>query len=78
MKYFKRDLVIQAAWAMISGALTFVPTLFLKAFLEYIENPDETPVNAAWFHMILLAFTSCINAITDVQALWIGRRICII
>ena len=77
VKYFKRDLVIQAAWAMISGALTFVPTLFLKAFLEYVEDPEETPVNAAWFYMILLAFTSCIKAITEGQALWIGRRICI-
>ncbi|KAF6241708.1 hypothetical protein HO173_000419 [Letharia columbiana] len=77
LKYFKRDLLIQAAWAMVSGLFTFAPTLLLKAFLEYVEDPAGTPVNAAWFYMILLAMSSCIKAITDGQALWLGRRICI-
>ena len=77
LKYFKRDLLIQAAWAVVSGLFTFVPTLLLKAFLEYVEDPAGTPVNAAWFYMILLALSSCIKAITDGQALWLGRRICI-
>lgn len=77
LKYFKRDLLIQAAWAMVSGLFTFAPTLLLKAFLEYVEDPAGTPVNAAWFYMILLAVSSCIKAITDGQALWLGRIICI-
>lgn len=77
LKYFKRDLLIQAVWAMVSGLFTFAPTLLLKAFLEYVEDPAGTPVNAAWFYMILLAVSSCIKAITDGQALWLGRRICI-
>ena len=77
LKYFKRDLLIQAVWAMVSGLFTFAPTLLLKAFLEYVEDPAGTPVNAAWFHMILLAVSSCIKAVTDGQALWLGRRICI-
>ena len=77
LKYFKRDLLIQAAWAMVSALFTFAPTLTLKAFLEYVENPAGTPVNAAWFYIILLAVSSCIKAITDGQALWLGRRICI-
>ena len=77
LKYFRRDLLIQAAWAMVSGLFTFAPTLLLKAFLEYVEDPAGTPTNAAWFYMILLAVSSCIKAITDGQALWLGRRICI-
>lgn len=77
LKYFKRDLLIQAAWAMVSGLFTFAPTLLLKAFLEFVEDPAGTPMNAAWFYMILLAVSSCIKAITDGQALWLGRRICI-
>lgn len=77
LKYFKRDLGIQAVWAVASGLFTFAPTLLLKAFLEYVEDPAGTPVNAAWFYMILLAVSSCIKAITDGQALWVGRRICI-
>jgi len=77
LRYFERDLLIQAAWAIISGFFTFVPTLLLKAFLEYVESPQDTPVNAAWFYMILLAVSSCIKAVTDGQALWVGRKICI-
>lgn len=77
LKYFKRDLLIQAVWAIVSGLFTFAPTLILKAFLEFVEDPAGTPVNAAWFYMILLAVSSCIKAMTDGQALWLGRRICI-
>ena len=77
LKYFKRDLVIQAVWAVISGLFTFAPTLLLKAFLEYVENPEGTPVNAAWFYILLLGLSSCVKAMTDGQALWLGRKICI-
>lgn len=77
LKYFKRDLIIQAVWAAVSGLFTFAPTLLLKAFLEYVENPSGTPVNAAWFYILLLGLSSCVKAITDGQALWLGRKICI-
>ena len=77
LKYFKRDLIIQALWAAVSGLFTFAPTLLLKAFLEYVENPSGTPVNAAWFYILLLGLSSCVKAITDGQALWLGRKICI-
>ncbi|KAL2038443.1 hypothetical protein N7G274_008782 [Stereocaulon virgatum] len=77
LKYFKRDLVIQAVWAMVSGLFTFAPTLLLKAFLEYVEDPKGTPVNAAWFYILLLGLSSCVKSITDGQALWKGRKICI-
>ena len=77
LRFFKRDLLIQLAWAVASGFFTFGPTLLMKAFLEFVEDPGHTPVNAAWFYIILLALTSCVKAITDGQALWIGRKICI-
>jgi ABC-type multidrug transport system fused ATPase/permease subunit len=77
MKYFKRNLIIQAAWAIVSGFLSFAPTLLLKAILEYVENPSKTPKNAAWFYVILLFVSGCVSAVADGQALWIGRKICI-
>ena len=77
LKYFKRELIVQATWAVVSGFFTFAPTLLLKVFLEFVEDPAATPVSAAWFYMILLAASSCLKAITDGQALWVGRRICI-
>jgi ABC-type multidrug transport system fused ATPase/permease subunit len=77
MRYFRRGLIIQASWAVVSGFLTFAPTLLLKAILEYVENPSNTPINAAWFYVILLFVSGCISAVADGQALWIGRKICL-
>lgn len=77
LKYFKRGLLIQGAWAVVSGFLTFAPTLLLKAILEYIERPDLTPRNAAWFYVMLLFASGCASALADGQALWIGRKVCI-
>lgn len=77
LNHFKRGLLIQAGWAAIGGFLTFAPTLLLKALLEYIERPDLTPANAAWFYVILLFVSGCLTALADGQALWIGRKICI-
>ena len=77
LKYFRRGLLIQAAWACFSGFFTFAPTLLLKVILEYVEDPSSTPANAAWFYVILLAVSGCIQALADGQALWTGRKICI-
>ncbi|KAF2128447.1 hypothetical protein P153DRAFT_318274 [Dothidotthia symphoricarpi CBS 119687] len=77
LKYFKRGLLIQAGWAVMSGFLTFAPTLLLKVILEYVERPDLTPVNAAWFYVILLFVSGCLSALADGQALWVGRKTCI-
>lgn len=77
LRYFKRDLIVQGSWAAISGAVTFVPTLLLKVILEYIEDPESTPRNAAWFYVILLFVSGCVNALSSGQALWVGRKICI-
>ena len=75
--YFKYGLLIQGAWAMCNGFLTFVPTLLLKAILEYVENPEVIPVNAAYFYVVLLACSSIAEGVTNGQGLWVGRRICI-
>ncbi|USW51695.1 Putative AAA+ ATPase domain, ABC transporter type 1, transmembrane domain-containing protein [Septoria linicola] len=77
LRYFKRDLIIQAAWAAISGVVTFVPTLLLKLILQYVEDPSQTPKNAAWLYVILLFVSGCVNALSSGQALWVGRKICI-
>lgn len=77
LRYFRRDLLIQAAWAFLSALFTFVPTLLLKAILEYVEDPEVTPVNTAWLYIFLLTFSTCVQAVTDGQALWKGRKICI-
>lgn len=77
LKHFKRGILIQAGYSTLGGILAFAPTLLLKAILEYVEAPENTPVNAAWFYVILLFISSCVSALADGHALWLGRKICI-
>ncbi|KAI3321698.1 P-loop containing nucleoside triphosphate hydrolase protein [Xylariaceae sp. AK1471] len=76
-KYFKGMLIAQCLWAVFSGFLAFAPTLLLRAILEYVETPTIAPKNVLWLCVILLPVTDIIRSISDNQALWIGRKICI-
>ena len=77
LKHFKRYLLIQQMWTLVSSLLTFAPTLLLKAILEYIEQPESTTPATAWLWVTLLAVAGVIGGVSDGQALWIGRKICI-
>lgn len=72
--YLRGGLITQGLWAIISGFVTFVPTLLLKVILEYVEDPEHTPRNAAWFYVILLFVSGVVNTVASGQALWIGRK----
>lgn len=74
LRYFDRDLFVQAAWTVFSNLFTFIPTLLLKAILEHVEDPRSSPPNAAWLFAILLFVSGAIQGIADGQALWIGRN----
>ncbi|TGJ83486.1 hypothetical protein E0Z10_g5277 [Xylaria hypoxylon] len=76
-KYFKAMLVAQCLWAIFSGFLAFAPTLLLRAILQYVETPEMAPRNVLWLLVILLPVTDILRSISDNQALWIGRKICI-
>jgi ABC-type multidrug transport system fused ATPase/permease subunit len=75
--HFRWLLFVQASWAALTAVFSLVPTLLLKALLQYIENPGETPKATAWFYVILAFFFTFVQAIVDGQALWLGRKICI-
>jgi ABC-type multidrug transport system fused ATPase/permease subunit len=75
--HFKKKLLIQGAWCMMASVFMFMPTLLLKAILEYLEDSGSTPATAAWLYVILLFVTGAIQAVGDGQALWIGRKITI-
>ncbi len=77
LKFFRSWFLVQASWALFSSVFTFTPTLLLKVILEYVERPDDTPANAAWLYVVLLFVTGCIMALSDGQALWTGRKICV-
>lgn len=76
-KYFKGMLITQCLWAVFSGIFAFAPTLLLRAILQYVETPYMAPRNVLWLLVILLPVTDILRSISDNQALWIGRKICI-
>ncbi|RWA04053.1 hypothetical protein EKO27_g11053 [Xylaria grammica] len=76
-KYFKAMLITQCLWAIFSGFLAFAPTLLLRAILQYVETPHMAPRNVLWLLVILLPVADILRSISDNQALWIGRKICI-
>lgn len=77
LAYFKGLLLAQVWWAILSGIFTFMPTMLLKAILEYVEHPDMAPLNVLWLYVILLPVTDLVRSVADNRALWIGRKICI-
>ena len=76
LMHFKKPILIQGAWCAMASVFMFMPTLLLKAILQYLED-ESTPTNAAWLYVILLFVTSVIQAVGDGQSLWIGRKITI-
>ncbi|PNY27582.1 ATP-dependent bile acid permease [Tolypocladium capitatum] len=77
LKFFKSLLVFQCFMAFISGLFTFAPTLLLKAILEYVEQPDQAPINVLWLYVICLPLLDTVRSYADNSALWTGRKICI-
>ncbi|KAF7589950.1 hypothetical protein BBP40_003489 [Aspergillus hancockii] len=74
-RYFWPTLLSQGAWTIFSGLFTYLPTLLLKALLQYVEDPRSTTANAAWLYAILLFCSGAIQGIADGQALWMGRKL---
>ncbi|KAB8233152.1 putative ABC bile acid transporter [Aspergillus alliaceus] len=74
-RYFWPILLWQGAWTIFSCLFTYLPTILLKAILEYVEDPRSTTANAAWLYAILLFCSGAIQGVADGQALWMGRRL---
>lgn len=74
IRYFIGTILKQGAWTIFANLFVFVPSLLLKAILEYVEDPRSTTPNAAWLYAILLFFSAIVQGVADGQALWIGRK----
>ncbi|ODQ64107.1 hypothetical protein NADFUDRAFT_84114 [Nadsonia fulvescens var. elongata DSM 6958] len=77
ISYFKRSLLIAFFWAFIYSFINFLPTVFLKKILEYVDDPSDTPRNVAWLYVVGMLVMSVAYNICFAQALYIGRRICV-
>ncbi|KAK9458846.1 uncharacterized protein V1516DRAFT_123729 [Lipomyces oligophaga] len=77
LRYFKFQLFLALSWSIFHSLFAFVPSIVIRVILEYVEDPEATPRNVAWFYIIILFFSSFLNAMGNGQALWNGRQICI-
>lgn len=75
--FFRGKLFAQCAYAAFAAAFSFAPTLLLQKILEFIERPNDIPLNVMWLYVILLALSDVVKSLLDQQALWIGRKVCI-
>ncbi|OQE17014.1 hypothetical protein PENSTE_c022G00900 [Penicillium steckii] len=74
LRFFFGTIMKQGAWTVFANLFVFVPSLLLKAILEYVENPRSTTPNAAWLYAILLFCSAIVQGVADGQALYIGRK----
>ncbi|KAJ6155535.1 hypothetical protein N7470_006101 [Penicillium chermesinum] len=74
IRYFAGTILKQGLWTIFANLFTFVPSLLLKAILEYVEDPRSTTPNAAWLYAILLFSSAIVQGVADGQALWMGRK----
>jgi len=81
MRFFKWDLSFQFCWTVLEATVQFLPTLLLKAILEYVEDKERdrpsTPTSVAWLFVILLVVLGFTQGVSGGFTLWRGRQICI-
>ncbi|KAJ5317887.1 hypothetical protein PENANT_c004G07627 [Penicillium antarcticum] len=74
LRFFAGTILKQGAWTVFANLFVFMPSLLLKAILEYVEDPRSTTPNAAWLYAILLFCCATVQGVADGQALYIGRK----
>ncbi|KAJ5618970.1 hypothetical protein N7510_002954 [Penicillium lagena] len=74
LRFFSTTILLQGAWTVFANLFVFMPSLLLKAILEYVEDPRSTTPSAAWFYAILLFCSATVQGVADGQALFIGRK----
>jgi ABC-type multidrug transport system fused ATPase/permease subunit len=74
IRFFASTILHQGAWTIFANLFVFVPSMLLKAILEYVEDPRSTTPNAAWLYAILLFCSAIVQGVADGQALFIGRK----
>jgi ABC-type multidrug transport system fused ATPase/permease subunit len=74
LRYFMGTILKQGVWTIFANLFVFMPSLLLKAILEYVEDPRSTTPNAAWLFAILLFCCATVQGVADGQALFIGRK----
>jgi ABC-type multidrug transport system fused ATPase/permease subunit len=74
IRFFIGTILKQGAWTIFANLFVFMPSLLLKAILEYVEDPRSTTPHAAWLYAILLFCCAIVQGVADGQSLFIGRK----
>lgn len=77
IRHFKFQMLQQILWALGTSLFMFLPVIFLRGILEYIDNPSSTTVSVAWLYVIGLFVGDTVRAVCSNQALYVGRKVCI-
>ena len=64
LRFFMGTLLKQGAWPIFANLFVFMPSLLLKAILEYVEDPRSTTPNAAWLFAILLFCCAAVQGLS--------------
>ncbi|SCV71654.1 BQ2448_3242 [Microbotryum intermedium] len=76
--HFRRLLIAQQLWALITALSRAIPSLFLRGLLNEIakrNRGEEAPVYVALLFATGMFFSQLISTVSGSQALYIGRRI---
>lgn len=72
--FFKFELLKQGLWAALTGVLVFLPPIFIKLILEYLES-TTVKASTAWLYVFGLFAASFMAGLADCQCGWSGYRI---
>lgn len=75
-QFYWRYFFLQNTFALFSSLATFAPVLMIQVILEYVDDQSSTPASLVWLYVVVLFFFKLIAAVTQSQALFIGRRVC--
>lgn len=73
--FFKYDLLIQGAWALVTSIAIFILPVLMRLILRYLESPDSDTPYIPWICVSGLLLCGLLAALAECQCNWIGRQI---
>ncbi|KAF2126673.1 P-loop containing nucleoside triphosphate hydrolase protein [Dothidotthia symphoricarpi CBS 119687] len=75
LRFFKYDLLLQGAWAVSMSVVVFLPVLFLRLIVQYLQYPDSMRYSTAWLCAFSLLVAGLLTGLAETQCEWVGRTI---
>lgn len=75
--FFSGPILIANGWAAANGLLGFLPSVFLKRILEYIDNPRNSPRSMVWIYVFSLLLCGVAKNVTFGQYIYLSKKLSI-